>query len=91
MGLCVPLPRCSPGTTKLAWKGDKQINTQTDIATTRPNRPSAVGRFGENPFLLVREDKRIKMCGKAFVNGVSQEIPRPKTLGAFGPPLGFWP
>ena len=35
---------------KIAWEGDKvsrgQIQSGTDIATTRPKRPK--GRFGEN-------------------------------------------
>ena len=33
------------GLKKIAWGGDKQINKQTDIATTRKNPPK--GRFFE--------------------------------------------
>ena len=30
----------TPGLLKIAWEGDTQTHTRTDIATTRPNRPS---------------------------------------------------
>ena len=47
-----------------------------------------------NPCLLVRDDKRMKMCGKALprlgcirVNGVPREVPHPKPFGPAAPQI----
>ena len=41
-----------------------------------------------NPSVLVWDDERMKMCGRALVNGVPPEVPLPATprVLALGPP-----